>query len=105
VTSRSYGRSRASKVGSAHHDLDESAVPVTRVPAVRARAQQDRSQATFEAIRAAAGGLFDEIGIDGTTMDAIARRAGVSIGAVYRFFENRDAIVADIATRWRALIQ
>lgn len=24
-------------------------------------------------------------------MDAIGRRAGVSIGAVYRFFENRDA--------------
>lgn len=96
---------RGSKIGSSHHEPQGGVVPVTRTPVVRAKAQQDRSQATFEAIRAAAGELFDEVGIDGTTMDAIARRAGVSIGAVYRFFENREAIVNDIATRWRALIQ
>ena len=34
-----------------------------------------------------------------------ATRAGVSIGAVYRFFENRDAIVATLAARWRERIQ
>src|SRR5215831_18711983 len=71
----------------------------------RTTARQQRSQATFEAILAAAGALFDEVGVDATTMDAVARRAGVSIGAVYRFFENRDALVATLALRWHERIQ
>ena len=54
---------------------------------------------------ASAGALFDEVGVEATTMDAIARRAGVSIGAVYRFFENRDAVVATLAARCRERIQ
>ena len=78
---------------------------MTIEPPVRVRAQQQRSQATFDSILAAAGALFDEVGVEATTMDAIGRRAGVSIGAVYRFFENRDAIVATVAARWRERIQ
>ncbi len=78
---------------------------MTAEPVVRVRAQQRRSQATFEAILAAAGSLFDEVGIEATTTDAISRRAEVSIGTVYRFFENRDAIVATISGRWRESLQ
>src|ERR1700689_5752572 len=74
-------------------------------PTVRSRAQQPRSQATFETILVAAGVLFDESGIEATTMEAISRRAEVSIGAVYRFFENREAIVRTLAARWRERIQ
>ena len=74
-------------------------------PTVRSRAQQRRSQATFETILVAAGVLFDESGIEATTMEAISRRAEVSIGAVYRFFENREAIVRTLAARWRERIQ
>lgn len=75
------------------------------VPTLRSTAQQRRSQATFEAILTAAGALFDEVGIEATTMEAIARGAGVSIGAVYRFFDNRHSIVATLALRWRDRIQ
>jgi AcrR family transcriptional regulator len=71
----------------------------------RTTARQQRSQVTFEAILAAAGALLDEVGIDATTMDAVARRAGVSIGAVYRFFENRDALVATLTARFRDALQ
>lgn len=71
----------------------------------RTTARQQRSQATFEAILAAAGALFDDAGVEATTMDAVARRAGVSIGAVYRFFENRDAVVATITVRFRDVLQ
>jgi AcrR family transcriptional regulator len=78
---------------------------VSAAPTVRTTARQPRSQATFEAILAAAGALFDEHGVEATTMDAIARRAGVSIGAVYRFFENQDAVVATVALRCRDAIQ
>jgi AcrR family transcriptional regulator len=78
---------------------------MTTEPTVRATAQQRRSQATFDAILAAAGAFFDDVGVEATTMDAIARHAGVSIGAVYRFFENREAIVATLAARCREGIQ
>jgi AcrR family transcriptional regulator len=78
---------------------------VTAQPSVRAPDRQRRSQATFESILAAAGSRIDEIGVEATTMDAIARRAGVSIGAVYRFFENREAVVATLTGRLRARIQ
>jgi AcrR family transcriptional regulator len=78
---------------------------MTTEPTVRATAQQRRSQVTFDAILAAAGALFDDVGVEATTMDAIARHAGVSIGAVYRFFENREAIVATLAARCREGIQ
>jgi AcrR family transcriptional regulator len=78
---------------------------MTTEPTVRNTARQRRSQATFEAILTAAGELFDDVGVEATTMDAIARRAEVSIGAVYRFFVNRDAIVATLAGRLSESIQ
>jgi AcrR family transcriptional regulator len=36
--------------------------------------------------------LFTEVGIEGMTMAAIARRAGMSKQTVYHLFENRDAL-------------
>lgn len=70
-------------------------------PKTRVVARQARSVATFERILEAAGTLLDEVGADATTMDAIANRAGVSIGSVYRFFENKSALWSTIEARWR----
>jgi AcrR family transcriptional regulator len=72
-----------------------------RTPAVRSPARQRRSRATLERILVAAGRTFDEAGVDASTMDAIATRAGLSIGSVYRFFEDKDALVATLMDRWR----
>jgi AcrR family transcriptional regulator len=72
-----------------------------RTPAVRSPARQQRSRATLERILVAAGRTFDEAGVDASTMDAIATRAGLSIGSVYRFFEDKDALVATLMDRWR----
>ncbi len=66
---------------------------------LRVQARQARSVATFERIVTAAGELFDEVGPENTSTEAIAARAGVSIGSVYRFFENRAAIESVIAER------
>jgi AcrR family transcriptional regulator len=41
----------------------------------------------------AAAQVFEREGYDGTTTDAIAERAGVSIGSLYQYFANKDAIV------------
>lgn len=67
---------------------------------VRAQARQARSAATLERILEAAGRLFDEVGVEAATMNAIAERAGVSIGSVYRFFANKSALTETLTARW-----
>ena len=47
-------------------------------PLVRVRAQQARSRATLERILISAGNIFDEVGFEAGTMEAIAIRAEVS---------------------------
>jgi AcrR family transcriptional regulator len=76
--------------------------PVSADSLVRARAQQARSRATLERILISAGESFDEVGVEAATMDGIARRAGVSIGSVYRFFEDKQALTTTLADRWQA---
>jgi len=46
-----------------------------------------------EAILAAALGLFVEKGFHGTAVPEIAARAGVGAGTIYRYFENKEAVV------------
>jgi AcrR family transcriptional regulator len=38
-------------------------------------------------------------GWDGTTMSAIAGRAGVGVGTLYNYFPSKDALVASVAQR------
>jgi AcrR family transcriptional regulator len=71
-------------------------------PLVRVRAQQARSRATLERILISAGRTFDELGFEAATMEAIAIRAGVSIGSVYRFFNDKQSLILTLADRWQA---
>jgi AcrR family transcriptional regulator len=71
-------------------------------PLVRVRAQQARSRATLERILISAGKTFDEVGFEAATMEAIATRAEVSIGSVYRFFNDKQSLVLTLADRWQA---
>jgi AcrR family transcriptional regulator len=48
--------------------------------------------------------LLVEQGYDAVKTNAIARRAGVSIGSVYQFFPNRFAIFNALSERYRAKI-
>jgi AcrR family transcriptional regulator len=89
-------RPRASR--GAHRDGGQALPTAT---AVRRPARQQRSQATLERILDAAGRSFDEAGVEGSTMDAIAERAGTSIGSVYRFFRDKDALVVTLMEQWR----
>ena len=65
----------------------------------RKRPQQARSQLTVEAILAAAAQVFEARGYGAGTTNRIAERAGVSIGSLYEYFPNKDAIVVALAER------
>ena len=54
--------------------------------------QADRRAATIAAIVSAAGELFTARGFAATSIDDIARRAGVAKGAVYHHFESKEQI-------------
>ncbi len=68
----------------------------------RPRPQQDRSRATYERILAAADSVFVERGSASSTTTQIAAAAGLSVGALYRFFPDKEAIKTAIAERYLA---
>ncbi len=58
--------------------------------------QQARSRRTRERTLEAASACFEELGYDETTTAAIARRAGISVGSVYDYFEDKRAILLEL---------
>jgi AcrR family transcriptional regulator len=61
--------------------------------AAPARATTPKAEATRRRIVEAALGLLEEVGYEGATMRAIARRAGVSIGNAYYYFPSKEHLV------------
>lgn len=61
--------------------------------------RQERSRDTVEAILEAAAQVFERHGYAGGTTNRIAERAGVSIGSLYQYFPNKDAIVVEVMHR------
>lgn len=65
--------------------------------APRKMPRQARSQATFAAIVDACGQVLANSSYGALTTNHISERAGVSIGTLYEYFPNREAIVAALA--------
>jgi AcrR family transcriptional regulator len=61
--------------------------------------RQRRSQGTVDAILFAASHILRSAGESAVTTERIARAAGVSIGSLYQYFDDRDAIVAQVRKR------
>ncbi len=74
---------------------------MARKPALKARKKprQARSRATVDAILEAAAQVFRRHGYAAGTTDRIAERAGVSIGSLYQYFPNKDALLVALAER------
>jgi AcrR family transcriptional regulator len=68
----------------------------------RKRPRQERSQEMVERILASAQLVMKESGQDGLTTIAIAQREGLSVGSLYQYFPNKEAIVLELARRWLA---
>jgi AcrR family transcriptional regulator len=60
---------------------------------------QARAKATVDAIIAAAAQVLITHGYEGTTTARVAQRAGVSVGSLYQYFPNKDALVAALIER------
>jgi AcrR family transcriptional regulator len=54
---------------------------------------QARSQETVSVILEASARILESDGLRGFNTNAIAERAGVSVGSLYQYFSNKDAIV------------
>jgi AcrR family transcriptional regulator len=63
----------------------------------RKRPKQSRSLATVEAILTATTHILTEDGYDQLTTNRVAERAGVSIGSLYQYFPNKDALIFALA--------
>ncbi|MFE1230040.1 TetR family transcriptional regulator [Streptomyces sp. NPDC059442] len=68
-------------------------------PALRRTPVQQRSAERLTRILDACAELLDETGYEQLSTRAVAVRAGVPIGSVYRFFGNKRALAAALAHR------
>ena len=63
--------------------------------------RQSRSVATVDAILEAAAHILREGGLSTLTTNAVAVRAGASIGSLYQYFPGKDAILTELIRRKR----
>lgn len=61
--------------------------------------KQQRSRATVDAILEATAQVLVEHGYEKSSTNLIARRAGVSIGSLYQYFPNKEALVLALAEK------
>lgn len=65
---------------------------------------QSRARVTVEAILEGAAHILEREGSAGYTTNAVAERAGVSIGSLYQYFPNKDALTAALVDRETQLL-
>ena len=65
----------------------------------RRKPRQVRAELTRERILTAAAHVFAEHGYAAGTTNRIAERARVSIGSLYQYFPNKDAVLAELLVR------
>ncbi|WP_436736223.1 TetR family transcriptional regulator [Streptomyces sp. BBFR102] len=74
-------------------------VPVQHLTSLRRAPVQQRSAERLVRILDACADLLDEVGYEQLTTRAVADRAQVPIGSVYRFFDNKRALADALAHR------
>ncbi|KAA1178905.1 TetR/AcrR family transcriptional regulator [Rhizobium tropici] len=73
--------------------------PLKSRPAPRKAPKQARSLATVEAIVEAAARILEERGHEAFSTNAVAERAGVSVGSLYQYFPRKDALIGALILR------
>jgi AcrR family transcriptional regulator len=88
-------------------------MPSTSSNPIRVAPQQERSARRLTAFLDAAAELFAEVGYEAATMTAIAERSGSSIGALYNYFPDKQAVALtllsqyaqELETHWKPLME
>ena len=70
----------------------------------RKRPAQSRSVETVNAVLEAAARILERDGLECYTTNAVAERAGVSIGSFYQYFPNKDALTVALIERETAVL-
>jgi AcrR family transcriptional regulator len=79
--------------------MDDQPVDITRKSPVQRRALQ-----TVETILEATAQILVEEGSERLTTNYLARKAGFSIGTIYQYFPNREAIILALIERQRQVV-
>lgn len=72
---------------------------MTAIPQPRKSPRQQRSQQTVDTILQATARVLAEYGYAGTNTNLIAETAGVSVGSLYQYFPNKNALIAALHDR------
>ena len=65
----------------------------TSIKSIVRAPKQDRARITVEAILESAVQILETDGLDGFKVAALAERSGYSVGTLYQYFENIDAVM------------
>jgi AcrR family transcriptional regulator len=69
------------------------------IPSPRKAPRQARSKHTVEVILEAAARIFTQHGYAAANTNRIAEKAGISVGSLYQYFQNKDALIAALHQR------
>lgn len=72
--------------------------------APRREPRRRTGRAIVDALLDAASGLLASQGLAGMTTNAVAERAGVSVGSLYQYFPNKQALVSAVSDRLNAAL-
>lgn len=75
-------------------------VAVEKSLRMRRKPTQERALQTMDAVLRAASTEIESGGLDKLTTKRIAAAAGLSVGGLYEYFPNKEAIVFALMTRW-----
>jgi len=72
---------------------------------LKKKPKQDRSKNTVEVLVQAATRIIETEGLEGLSTNRVAEVAGVSIGSLYQYFPNKQALIDEVGTRFGARFQ
>ncbi len=67
--------------------------------------QQDRGERRVAEVLEAAAAVIADVGFEAATMTEVAERAGASIGALYQYFPNKEAIARALRRQYAEEMQ
>jgi AcrR family transcriptional regulator len=80
--------------------FSERSLPLEKPAQPRKKPRQSRARATVDAILFAAAHILKTEGFAPATTNRIAEKAGVSVGSLYQYFPNKQAIFAALRERY-----